>query len=252
MLAASRGLPIESCHVNTCLMIVFEVAAVNYKDPLTNLKAEFQVNEIKFKQLGNQEIALLKSLSARVAYGGMSCDVFMLTEYIHVWFKRFESNEPIPVELNKEMSTTKTLSYLKPLDTTCSPWLKLIYKLYSNVHQAISFENVGALGSDDFVLSAVDHHCSSIVDVLLRNGSPLKTGIEVYLRSIYGPSVDIPAIIKETIWVFRSSINHKKLLYDTNEYKGDPAGKEKLHGLWVMIKDNLDMFSDDYIRKRFQ
>lgn len=121
------------------LGIVYIICSTKVHDEL-NEKDKPIENNIEFisksNNLKDNECSLIYSLILRKHYGGMSCDMIMIDKYIYKWYERFNSNKYETNILNEPVN---------PIE-----------------------DNLEDLLLDEWILEAVDFHCSNILSYLVK------------------------------------------------------------------------------------
>jgi hypothetical protein len=91
---------LTEAHVNVLLCIVYELAAVPVRDPMSvhglgNIAPpSFQDTK---RLAGISDRSLVRALLARASFGGMRCDVAMFHYYAESWMKRLSGLDSRPV-----------------------------------------------------------------------------------------------------------------------------------------------------------
>jgi hypothetical protein len=240
--SAAPNFVLTEYHVNTLLGLVYQVASVMWKDPYIHNDASAKLCpsfDVIDATLSEPEAVLLKSLWTRSAFGGMKGDVQMLKTFCSLWYTRFQSKE-IPEYL--QMETKKE---------EASPWFCFLQEIYAKVDMpCIDYRMVEALHPNDVILSAIDFHCSSMIDTLMVNAQ-FKEMLRTGLHEKVGDSVDITRKLQNMIWWFRSSTN---LRHQVMEIGPDPEKdeKENLFPLWLQLKPFIDEYSLHYSKSRWK
>jgi len=100
----------------------------------------------------------------------MKGDVRMLYEYSGLWYNRLAKNDP-PTPKFTDVSPIVSKLLCDSDDYELNKWLKYLMTIYTPNEKKMNFIGVGILKADDVLLSAVDFHCSPIVDLLLSDES---------------------------------------------------------------------------------
>ncbi|KAJ3038621.1 hypothetical protein HDV00_000465 [Rhizophlyctis rosea] len=214
MCALSKGFhPPESC-VKWLLGFVEALASSTFRDPVPN-SDETPPDESQPVKLNSKEVSslpteyrdLLYSLQLRKAYGGMRGDMAMLDAATTVWFKRF-----LP-----DPSSPPPSLFQNPFYT------QMNYQI-----NTIQLEQTADLDIREWELSAVDFHCTDIVDQLRWE--------------LMDEDQDTPEEeIKRVIWEKSSSVTNKRLL------KGDQDGGNKGRMTKsAMSRDRTEVFWGTY------
>jgi hypothetical protein len=124
--------------VEYLLGVTYQIVTTKKKDKL--LKQDLPVpNNLtyitKYNKLKDDECSLLYSLTLRKAYGGLKGDMIMIDKYLLKWYNRFNNNE-----IQKYSDD-------------------IIYKGINPIH-----DNMENLMLDKWILSAIDFHCSDIIN----------------------------------------------------------------------------------------
>ena len=176
---------------------------------------------------------ILASISLRASFGGMDGDVSMLHSYQDLWYKRLILNNPVVSSTNDEIIEPLIKIYTHHdyiNDLLQRPWGKCLLAAYHSIDSnsnsqllALSREvslslpmyhsyqvewnnlNLSPFKLEDMVLEGIDFHCDK--------------GLIEYLMYLHQDSL-LPLIeegcfmeekLKECIWIFRSSLNKRKL-----------------------------------------
>lgn len=258
-MAHSKGFIPTNYHINLCLNIVHELSAVEWREVLGSNDEQlpsgsFHIAELKHLQ--PVEATLIKSILARAAFGGMKGDILMLCKVSHLWLHRFSSYNVSSPPLLPELTVQQLngLPYLDPsiCPSSCSNWFRFLTNAFKKATPARSYDfvSVGPVTKDDLVLSAVDHHCSPIVDQLLTQ-SPMAAICEQHVKHIFGHQQveHIQEHVKNLVWIFRSSTNVKQTVC-REKHKEEEQNREKLKDLWQTVRGTLDHLSYNILKHK--
>ena len=127
--------------VEYLLGVVYLICSIDKHDKLMN-NDNFVMNDLnfieKYNKLKDSECSILYSLTLRKHYGGMNGDMEMIDKYIYKWFNKFNS-------------TPKKYED------------KLLYKSIQPIE-----DNMEELLIEEWILEAVDFHCSNITSYLVK------------------------------------------------------------------------------------
>jgi hypothetical protein len=285
--ATSKGYKPSLSDVNYCLQFVFEIAACEWKDFEWKIRdfnfaaqdLSEMINQKILKDLHPVEIALVKSIIVRSAFGGMHCDTVMLNSHANIWLNRFLKRVgfEIPGELMNQFSNAEHVPNLSRLDKQnlfpennkerISPWLRFLAHVYSKYStETITWHCVGALREKDLLLKAVDMHCSPIIENLLAdkfiyekcqefmekhsNLQPLSTSSDATAQQSYKQIMHDK--ISTLIWIFRSGPNAKQCISGVRiESEESKRLQSVLAPLWTELKSPLDHISMKYLLIKF-
>ncbi len=71
-----------------------------------------------YHELSIDQASLLYCFHLRSAYGGMNCDIDMLTQYANIWYKRFKGEIPNSISINRDRIRPILFYSVKPLDVS--------------------------------------------------------------------------------------------------------------------------------------
>eukprot|EP00056_Hartaetosiga_gracilis_P006621 m.98297 g.98297 ORF g.98297 m.98297 type:complete len:424 (-) comp12516_c1_seq2:2637-3908(-) len=169
--------------------------------------AKFDMKQIPKQFEGNPELSCyLYAMQLRRSFGGMGCDMKMLDHATWKWAKRLKTNR------------------------CCSPHSS------KSMFPMTPLREVPSLRKQDWVLAAVDFHC---------------TDIDQRIHRLH-PSLGVDQI-RRIIWEFRSSVNSKKLFEEGNndrEREQQPqlsVANEDDSRVWTLIKKDLDVLSTEIL-----
>ena len=152
----------------------------------------------------------------------MKGDVLMLEDMAKAWKERFQllcggsySHRELPGKRKNELRILQ--QKLSMQDVNCSDvrWIDhLRYAFKGSCSNSIALlEKIPAISFRDIPLSSVDFHCSSVVEALFKEGDMKRrmwSALPRMMRtSEYVDEEVLSERIRRTLWLFRSSINHK-------------------------------------------
>eukprot|EP00775_Hariotina_reticulata_P012713 gene12713-12843_t len=252
-------------------------------------------------QASSPEALLVRAVLIRAAYGGTEGDVAMMLRAA-VNLAGHQHNHHLLLPCAARHCWTHWVPH--PLDATTtgqavsSPWLTFLREVYQQLQQpgptalatTTSVTMVAALAREDIPLASVDFHVApALTQHLLQQPS-----LQAALRALATASPVIAArlaasgpeqLVNRTLWLFRSSINHKSWLQhlysaDAEQSKlqqlaaGSPAGqaaaafvnadlsaleaalgavkaeRQLLLPLWKVMASLADAWSRDLLNKR--
>ena len=114
---------------------------------------------------------------------------------------------------------------------------------------AVNTALVGPLRKVDVPLAAVDFHVSDVVPFMLTDEACFQRATAVAADPASACS-DAEAVLKEAMWMFRSSVTTKRL---TLEQISSPliAPNALLESFWKTVVPAADGFAASFINKRF-
>eukprot|EP00742_Colponemidia_sp_Colp-10_P014940 GILJ01017019.1.p1 GENE.GILJ01017019.1~~GILJ01017019.1.p1 ORF type:complete len:432 (+),score=71.11 GILJ01017019.1:180-1298(+) len=137
---------------------------------------------------------------------------------------------------------------------TASPWLSYLHTIHQRVELSASGEELRSFGPmkmEDVLPSAVDFHCTNIIQDLLKDSK-----VTSLLQTVNNRSDDPEGLLKSVIWKYRSSQNLKQPLDSDPKSELSQQHREVEEdmdeaSLWVKLKPFCDRYSYSYIRYRF-
>ncbi|MEW5302813.1 MAG: hypothetical protein WDW36_005559 [Sanguina aurantia] len=192
---------------------------------------------------GVEESVLVKALILRAGYGGVAGDVEMLRGYARMWAARFEgrgaqhgppsggslfqSASELLRDSNRQLQRQQVLqaraNSCKQAPTThqhpASPWLSFTRHLYTHPHMSQPLptcpgvDTVGPLRRGDIPLSSIDFHVSDVLTHLMGLPAVAAAGGRL-TENCWGTEADPTACLRSAMWLFRSSINHRKWAHE--------------------------------------
>jgi len=144
MMAHSKGFQLTLRDANRCLKVVQQIASVDIRDPWCPKSTEECLERFRYTLLESLSVTkqnLVRSLTARAAYGGMKGDQSMLMSFAALWTHRFLTQPDLPWEA---MINDIFLASSDPLIDA-------------------DLESIKSMTLKDIPLSAIDFHCTDIV-----------------------------------------------------------------------------------------
>lgn len=231
--ACSKGHKPTANEVELCLRMVYEVAAVKLKDSFPEKSSQPITFKDNLERLSPLERVLVRSLQLRASFGGMKGDVEMLQELAACWNSRFSAD--VSVQARETRALASLLSW--ELGDRNLGWVELVHELYARVALPANgpklLDSVLYLKDEDVILSAIDFHCSPLLDMLLSDGSRSRKAIEQFTEqklNIKGLT-EVSAVVKTTIWEMRSSLTNKSQLKPAER----PPIIDKLQELYRLV-----------------
>eukprot|EP00743_Colponemidia_sp_Colp-15_P013887 GILK01016294.1.p1 GENE.GILK01016294.1~~GILK01016294.1.p1 ORF type:complete len:436 (+),score=73.45 GILK01016294.1:177-1310(+) len=137
---------------------------------------------------------------------------------------------------------------------TSSPWLSYLHTIHHRVVLSASGEELRSFGPmkmEDVLPSAVDFHCTNIIQDLLKDSK-----VTSLLHTVNNKIEDPEGLFKSLIWKYRSSQNLKQpldsdLKSELSQQHGEEEEDTDKSNLWVKLKPFCDRYSYSYIRYRF-
>ena len=247
------------------------------------LKAERKDNEGD-NHIKSDEAVLICSLLLRASYGGMAGDVSLMNDAAQAWFKRLI----ISGNNEKVNNRTRWMDFIQKLYTidgftaagsTCNTSLSN-FAAHENSNSNNKFDTSTefldntsrVLHFNDIPLSAIDFHCSNVLEEVLND-----QGVYVKIRDCVHNSnsnndnnrsnYTVLQYAERAMWRFSSSITHKKVI-DAKSFKfagncnedsdhtydspasTDVSEEDVLTGVWNIIKESCLEFQKNYISLR--
>lgn len=262
MFSSSKGFIPNDEHIDTCLQIVYEVASVVFKEVIPDsLVKELQQcgHKIDLTKLSESDVCLVKSLIGRASFGGMTGDIRMLRRFALLWYFRLSSfegsdtllSESSPLQCGLEPKCIKRDSDVQ----LRSEWIRFLHSVYKMSSRIVRFDLVSDICKDDIMLSAVDMHCSSLIDDIVADEQMYKACLNCFQSNLGTKQLLdrewIKSQVHSAVWIHRSSSNCKlDTIYrcEQTETANDIARK----ALFDIIKDRLDELSYQHIKSRMR
>ena len=284
--------------LNAVLHIVFDIAAVAVKDstPTVPKSGNEQSAHIPTPHLSLSsadvdcadvsagQLVYVRCLLLRSHLGGMEGDMAMLRRFAALWARRFaaenkqcaaaqrEVNQPAPRRWLPFLSQLFDNSRLKHGTHTHS----------GNSSQQLSALSVASVQDDDILLSAIDQHCSPLIDQLRADNSRVKDSIARHVvniqqkrqqaKTMQQPAslptaadagveaddgrVDVVRLLNTAIWRHRSSVTNKRPLLQSSKQSGAVAAageqqdSDASYQLFQLIKAEADQISRRIVAQR--
>eukprot|EP00055_Hartaetosiga_balthica_P012067 m.57392 g.57392 ORF g.57392 m.57392 type:complete len:386 (+) comp7825_c0_seq1:17-1174(+) len=216
MAAHGKGVELTDPMKDFVVAYAKSVANCDIKDPIDMVEKEIPYDMKQIPKYFERDVhngSFLYALQLRRSFGGMDCDLAMLDSATRLWMERFRGQAT-----NRTLTTTVSSSC-----TTSSFNLDP----YNASLPLVPFREVKSLRKEDWVLAAVDFHC---------------TDIATQINDIH-PFLDLDHI-RNIIWEFRSSVNKKRII---GVGKEKDKVNEKDVRAWNLIKNDLDKISMEII-----
>jgi len=221
MVKESKGEQLTEEDVNLFLSVVRDISETDEKD-LPDPDLIQQCSEINPKKhLKPFGLDLTQALYARKKYGGMSFDMGMLKRFAQTWEMRFFLDE--------------------------FQWFEFLANHYPE-REPVNYQTIRTLQESDILLESVDHHCSGIATVLAK-----KRDIKFEILNRFHES-DPKPILKDIIWCLRSSVNPRKVFWDSSYQvdfylRQDYLTQEKFRDIYHIMAEETDNISRWHIAK---
>jgi hypothetical protein len=179
----------------------------------------------KINELPKEEKELVLAIKYRASIGGMKGDVVMLNHYANLWAKRF---------IKREWTIEKLKSYFKP----------------SN----LKFEEVKGAEIEDIPLTAVDMHCSPLLDILLKKENVVKILIENFPEA----KNNLKEKLNDLLWRQMSSVNFKKEIGSGKQRdwyekgRGRFVDRQKEERVFNFIKDEIGKIQKWFLQRQIR
>lgn len=158
MCAVSKGFNLNDSIMEYIIFIVYVLAKSKSRDSYDKLE-KLNIKKLRINDLSSKNKDILWAIQLRKSFGGMKGDIKMLNFFTKDWYDRFNNNEVLRIiEFKKKKINLRLIRY------------------------------------EDINLSAIDFHCSNIVN---------------YINNKY-KDID-KENIKKAIWFHRSSFNNKSI-----------------------------------------
>merc|ERR1712129_432250 len=149
------------------------------------------------------------------------------------------------LKMSKEIQTIVSLNQSMCGKNEWILFLDELDKIYANNRCNVRMDNILAIGDNDLILSAVDFHCSNMLQSLCANGTGKCWQIIMSeMRNSGNVMYDVEGYLKTMVWEYRSSLTDKIGLL-MNESK-----RMDLMELWEKVKPFVNDFSLKYYRSR--
>ncbi|CEO95880.1 hypothetical protein PBRA_004593 [Plasmodiophora brassicae] len=211
-IACSKGYKPTTSAVSLMLSIVYELAAVAFKEDVAD--------DIAPVTLHDNVSTMSRALLLRAFLGGMPGDVELVRRAAAMWASR-----PMPLDARFAFGPGDAMAN----DSVYEPVM-------------VDVDAVAYPDDADLVLSAVDYHCSDMGKYLMGLG---------HIRALLPPRDDNSALLllQNVIWRCRSSLTNKKEVNDRNP-DGDPEVMQRLQAIYERIRDDIEAFAIDFIDRR--
>ena len=261
--------PPSVAQLTAVLRVVFDLAVVAIKDDVGRSPATGEAPlslSYDCERWSDVQRAHVKALLLRAHMGGMGGDMDMMRAAAQLWTKRFaaESRQPQPSAL--------------PQPTGAAPraWQPFLSHLFEqsrakqwSLFSSVAPSQLSAVADDDVLLSAIDQHCSPLIDRLRAEDSPVREAIQQRVKEKEDAAgeggeaahVDVVQLLSGLIWRYRSRTSNKRPLLPTKGGGGggDGCGEEdgeedeeaqKDRRLFERIKGEVDHISRRIVAHR--
>ncbi len=222
MMAVSKGYELTDFDVSYVLGIVYAVCTIETYQVYNSTCTIPNPTDPTFTVAGwstLQRISrdLLWAMEFRKAYGGMACDVKMITYLQYVWFTRFNTPSLTIGHRRPRTELPEVASY--KVEASDTEWVHL-KNIPINLVDLSSIASMGVIGKEIIIHEAIDQHCYKFIPGKTRAAHPQFTEYE----------------IKGAIWFYRSSLNARTVSVWSVPIKTIP----KLRVIYKTIKRDVD------------
>ena len=305
--------------LNAVLLLVFDIAAVAVKDSYQQQQQQQQqgaaqadqaqprsppspplslsLADADYADVSGSQLLYVRCLLLRAHLGGMDGDMTLLRRFAALWLRRFAAE-------NKQTAAAAGDS------TKAAPrrWLPFLQQLFQhsadrhthNPHtragagdgggaagrqkggqQALSALSVGCVQDEDILLSAIDQHCSPLIDQLRADGSRVKEHIAQHVHriaqhradgaaeaacadeeaaaAVSESRVDVVRLLNAAIWRHRSSLTNKRPLVQPSKHAAAAAAiaseqpdSDASYQLFQIIKAEADQISRRIVAQKLR
>jgi len=246
MMATGKGWNPPAAAVDFILNMSYELAAVELRDPVSNMedlideKALPDLLKCRENGLSEEECMLVRAITVRACYGGMTGDMVMLKKAAANWLQRFSDKE-------KGVSRVRWIEDLKGI------YMRVSRPLESK--HLVSTVSLAPLLNGDCPRSAVDFHVSNLVPELRLNDS-----LEREMRGAAPRAEILDDLLRDVIWTFKSCLSKKeelpvspKLLESVRLARDrEEERKDGLKALWAVIEAHVEAYQNKRIRQAYE
>lgn len=236
--ASSKGYLPSAAMRSTVLAVVAELARCKYRDAVPSTSAPLP--QVRFRDLEDcsdgAARTLIASLLVRASYGGTSGDLAMLRSMCGLWRSRLTGMDTAPQLSYPSTSPHPYLAGSFVADLEASPWSAAVLACHYMVGD--ESEGKGSVGNgveSCLLKEGIDFHCDGN---LLRH-------VSRHLSEHHDSEE-----VKEAIWLFRSSVNHRPPLPAASvretidaQRRADVTAKFRLRRLWARICPAVEEYS---------
>ena len=191
----------------------------------------------------------IRSMLLRAQYGGMKCDVQMLHSYAVTWLKRFRT---MVVPANA-LAVLASESSSRPIN-----WWDLPGILHAKAREKsaelvtsdiVCLGGLPKLNFTDVCCAGIDFHCSAVVEHLLSRSEVFPSLSERLAPPKEEDSrVWMAGQLKSMIWNHSSGINHRQLLFETDNRNMDAP---LLKAAWEnVVRSFFDCYTKKFVMDR--
>ena len=267
MVAESKGFIPPPALLKRVLRIIFEIAACPIQDEISsdlNIDVKLSLRALNAIYPERDDSAVVvKSILLRALYGGMACDIVMLSKYATQWVHRYQESF---VDNDISNRIRGRLADSNSIQTTSNSldqilWCEIPLLLHKKARQ-ISDEKVmvlvlygiDSLAMKDICLHGIDFHCSSILeDVVLANQDLYQKVVSI-MPDIIGASkksseewINVLSVLKEAMWEFSSGVNRRLAI---SGLQSQNSRKQTLEKVWLLTSDHFHRYSKNYVCAR--
>jgi hypothetical protein len=169
------------------LRVVFDLAAVAFKDEVGRRPgSEVPSLSSEAEDWSDVHRTQVKALLIRAHGGGTEGDMDMMRAAAALWNQRFSAERR---QLSPLSSSSSSSSPFSPIRR----WLPFLCHLFDHSRaprfsqfSSVSCLDLWAVQDDDVLLSAIDQHCSPLIDRLRADNSPVREAILARVREKEG------------------------------------------------------------------
>ena len=187
----------------------------------------------------------------------MKCDVEMLRMYSTLWYQRFFDSNKYDLKL-LQLKMSPDIQFRLTNNNNISPnqlqsitstnnWLQFV-NIISNAMELNKDINIltdiTKFTEDDMILSAVDFHCSNMLDILYNDNGIAYQIIQNNINKLKHNNINGIDLFRKIVWEFRSSTSKKMgLIY--KDFKS-----EELRFLYIKLRECINDFCVHYYDSR--
>jgi len=289
MVADSRSYIVPDTLMRRVFAIIYQVASCPWTDcvPRDFISSEGKINNNNSNKVQktpkaamsdngsssseDDEALLLLSMHVRAQYGGMACDMKMLSLYMDWWRYRFQDLRVV------DKTTTNRLMGLDDgknnADIMVVRWNQVPHLIHQkksteqgkNNTQLASLLDQGLpfLQLKDISVEGVDFHCSPVLDKVLEDTSLVREMLDWLQRhNRQVPNTTTAEqrqqqreyllhILKGCMWSFSSGVNHRRPLLEREQASAKRENQDELKELWnELVVPKARSFMSSFIRQR--
>ena len=283
--------------LNAVLQIVFDIAAVAVKDssrpeseelahsPLPQQQPPLSLADADCAGVSIAQLLYVRCLLLRAQLGGMEGDMAMMRRFAALWARRFAAENRQTAVARREPSKTaaprRWLPFLSQLFDNSRAKHSTAASSSSQQQQQLSALTVASVQDDDILLSAIDQHCSPLIDQLRAEHSRVRDGIAQHVAAmkqqqqqrdekeagereqqlegdVADGRVDVVRLLNAAIWRHRSSVTNKRPLLQSSKHTSPTAAaaeqqdSDASYQLFQIIKAEADQISRRIVSQRLR